>query len=89
MRDFKREDAARVVTDVVLQYGASVFDVLVVTEARGWLDEDGHENQDVIEYVVQGWDELLAMSSEESDPDSNADGSEESDPDTNADDSED
>ena len=71
------------VTDVVLEEGVCVDDVLLVTEARGWLDDNGYENQDVIEYVVQGWEELLALSeddgvgSEESDPDSYTESSEE------------
>ena len=82
-REFDREDATRVVTDVVLEEGVCVDDVLLVTEARGWLDDNGYENQNVIEYVVQGWEELLALSeddgagSEESDPDSYTESSEE------------
>ena len=73
VREFRREEATTIVTQVVLEDDVCVDDVLLVTEARGWFDEDGNENQDVKEYVVKGWEELLeddGAGGDESDADS-------------------
>ena len=58
-RVFRRRDATEVVEQLVLNEGVCVDDVILVTERRGWLDEYGNENEDVVEYVVRGWEELL------------------------------
>ena len=73
VREFRREEATTIVAQVVLEEGVCVDDVLLVTEARGWFDEYGNENQDVLEYLVKGWEELLeddGAGSDESEPDS-------------------
>ena len=58
-RAFRRRDATEVVEQLVLNEGVCVDDVILVTERRGWLGEFGNENEDVVEYVVRGWEELL------------------------------
>ena len=41
---------------------------------RGWFDEYGRENQDVVEYVVKGWEELLGNDGGASEEESGSDG---------------
>ena len=59
VRAFRRRDATEAVEQLVLNEGVCVDDIILVTEGRGWLDEYGNENEDVVEYVVKGWEELL------------------------------
>ena len=49
VRVFRRRDATEVVEQLVLNEGVCVDDVVLVTERRGWLDEYGNENEDVVE----------------------------------------
>ena len=75
--------AARDATEAIEQllrneaYWLCEDDVILVTEERGWIDEYGNENENVVEYVVRGWEELLHNSdsgSEESEEEPEASG---------------
>ena len=74
VREFRRGDATESVARVVLEEGVCADDILLVTEARGWFNEYGHENQDVVEYVVKGWEELLSNDGGASEEESGSDG---------------